>query len=158
VERTEQQANRPDRGPMDAGRSGATNGPTGEPTQSTGAGGSMRQPTAEQVREAREKSADFKSSLADKLEVGADQLRSKTRQGAERVAAASADLGAAATQRLGNYSDTVATGMERTAGWLRRRDLGDIGDAIVEQVQEHPVRTLLVTLAIGFFVGRSFSD
>jgi hypothetical protein len=117
----------------------------------------MRQ-TTEPLREARERATDLKSSLADKLEMGADQVRSKTRQGAERVAAASADLGAAATQRLGNYSDTVASGMERTAGWLRRRDLGDIGDAIVEQVQEHPVRTLLVTLAIGYFVGRSFSD
>jgi hypothetical protein len=133
------------------------NGPGGEPTQSA-ASGSMRQPATEPLREVRDKATDFKSSLADKLEIGADQLRSKTRQGAERVAAASADLGAAATQRLGNYSDTVATGMERTAGWLRRRDLGDIGDAIVEQVQEHPVRTLLVTLAIGYFVGRAFSD
>jgi hypothetical protein len=143
---------------MDAGRSGGSNGPAGESAQSTGPGGPTRQTTSEPVREVREKAADFKSSLADKLETSADQLRSKTRQGAERVAAASADLGAAATQRLGNYSDTVASGMERTAGWLRRRDLGDIGDAIVEQVQEHPVRTLLVTLAIGYLVGRSFSD
>ena len=143
---------------MDAGRSGVSNGPAGESAQSAGPGGPTRQTTTEPLRDAREKATDLKSSLADKLETSADQLRSKTRQGAERVAAASADLGAAATQRLGDVSDTVASGMERTAGWLRRRDLGDIGDAIVDQVQEHPVRTLLVTLAIGYLVGRSFSD
>jgi hypothetical protein len=143
---------------MDPGRSGASSGPAGDATQPTGTSGPARQSTTEPLRDVREKAADLKSSLADKLETGADRLRSRTRQGAERVAAASADLGAAATQRLGNYSDTVATGMERTAGWLRRRELGDIGDAIVEQVQEHPVRTLLVTLAVGYLVGRSFSD
>jgi hypothetical protein len=106
----------------------------------------------------REKAAELKTTLADKLEAGADTLRYRTRDGAEYVAARSADIGAAATQRLGHYSDTVASGMERTAGWLRRGDLGDVGDVIVEQVQEHPARTLLITLGVGYLIGRMLKD
>ena len=101
---------------------------------------------------------DTKETIADKLESGASRLRSRTREGAERVAAHTSDLGAAATQRLQNYSDTVATRMERTAGWLRRRDVGEFGDNIVEQLQSHPVRTLLIAVGVGYILGRSLSD
>jgi hypothetical protein len=106
----------------------------------------------------REKAADLKATLADKLEAGADTLRYRTRDGAEYVAARSADIGAAATQRIGHYSDSVASGMDRTAGWLRRGDLGDVGDIIVQQVQEHPTRTLLITLGVGYLIGRMLKD
>jgi hypothetical protein len=141
---------------MDAGRTGA--GGAGSEAIQGGAANAPRSARGEALRDARDKINDTKSTIADRLETGAGQLRSRTREGAERVAAATSDLGAAATQRLQNYSDTVATRMERTAGWLRRRDVGDVSDNIVEQVQKHPVRTLLIAVGVGFILGRSFSD
>jgi len=96
--------------------------------------------------------------MADKLEAGAEKLRYRTREGTEKVAAMGADMGAVATQRLNRYSDSVATRMERTAGWLRGGDLGDLGEAIVEQVQDHPTRTLLITLGVGYLLGRLVKD
>jgi hypothetical protein len=156
VERTEQQGGRSERGAMDAGRTGAQGG--AEAIQAGSAANAPRSPRAEPLRDAKDKINDTKSTIADKLESGAGSLRSRTREGAERVAAATSDLGAAATQRLQNYSDTVATRMERTAGWLRRRDVGDVGENIVQQVQKHPVRSLLIAVGIGYLLGRSLSD
>ncbi len=155
MERTEQQGGRSERGPMDSGRSGAQSGAEGI---QAGAGSTPRSPRAEPLRDAKDKINDTKATIADRLESSADTLRSRTREGAERVANATSDLGAAATQRLQNYSDTVATRMERTAGWLRRRDVGDFSDNIAEHVQNHPVRTLLIALGIGYLLGRSLSD
>ena len=156
MERTEQQGGRSERGPMDAGRTGAQGG--AESIQAGSAANAPRSSQTEHMRQARDKINDTKSNIADKLETGAGTLRSRTREGAERVAAATSDLGTAATQRLQNYSDTVATRMERTAGWLRRRDAGDFTDNIVQQVQDHPVRTLLIAVGVGYLLGRSLSD
>lgn len=151
MDRTEQQGTKS----IDSGRSGTT-GSAAEGVQS--AANAARSAMGESMRDAADKARDAKTTIADKLEVGAGRLRSRTREGAERVAAATSDLGAAATQRLQNYSDTVASRMEQTAGWLRRRDVGDLGDTIAAQVREHPVRTLLIALGVGYILGRSFTD
>jgi hypothetical protein len=122
------------------------------------AAGAARGAVGDTIRDARDKTRDAKATIADKLEVGAGRLRSRTREGAERVAAATSDIGTAATQRLQNYSDTVASRMEQTAGWLRRRDVGDLTDTVAAQVRDHPVRTLLIALGVGYILGRSFTD
>jgi ElaB/YqjD/DUF883 family membrane-anchored ribosome-binding protein len=120
-----------------------------------GAAGGRQTSPAGQVRD---KATEIKTTVADKLESGADRLRQRTREGAQRVASATAEAGAAATQRLEDYSDTVATRMERTAGWLRRGEIGDLGDTIVQQVQEHPARSLLIAASVGYLLGRLFKD
>jgi hypothetical protein len=162
MERNEERVDNPARNAPNAGGAGggaASTEGSGGSSRSAGEEGRYRaRQHADPINEGRERAAELKSTLADKLEAGAEKLRYRTRDGAERVAAVSADIGAAATQRLGHYSDTVASGMERTAGWLRRGDLSDVGDAIVQQVQEHPARTLLVTLGVGYLIGRMLKD
>jgi ElaB/YqjD/DUF883 family membrane-anchored ribosome-binding protein len=110
---------------------------------------------SDHVGQARDKANELKTSVADKLESGADTLRQRTRDGSRRVAAATAEAGTAATQRLEGYSESVANRMERTAGWLRR---GDIGDSIVQQVQEHPARSLVIAVGVGYLLGRLLKD
>lgn len=109
----------------------------------------------ERVGQAHDKANELKASVADKLESGADALRQRTREGTRRVAAATAEAGTAATQRIEGYTDSVATRMERTAGWLRR---GDISDSIVQQVQEHPARSLVIAVGVGYLLGRLLKD
>jgi uncharacterized phage infection (PIP) family protein YhgE len=106
----------------------------------------------------REKATELKATLADKLETGADKIRQKSRDAGEQGGQAGQGAVAAGTQRIGQYGDAVATGMEKTAGWLRQGDLSDLGDAIVDEVQSHPARSLLIAVGIGYLIGRSLKD
>jgi hypothetical protein len=53
-------------------------------------------------------------------------------------------------------SDTLATGMQSGADWLRDADLDKLKDGVEQQVKEHPARTLLVALGAGYLLGKIF--
>jgi len=110
---------------------------------------------AEQVKE---KASQLKVTLADKLEEGADKLRHKTASAAgEMQQSTSADgTTVQAPQRIDKMGDAVATGMEKTANWLRTSDLDSMRTDIEHQVRTNPGRSLLVALGLGYVLGRVF--
>ncbi len=99
----------------------------------------------------RERAVQLKTSLADKLESGAGTLR--------RRASDTATIdGAIATtkERVADASDRVASGMERSAKWLRDANVSTFKRGLERQVKEYPGVTLLIAGAIGYMLGRAF--
>ena len=99
----------------------------------------------------RERALQLKTSLADKLESGAGTLR--------RRASDTAKLdGAIATtkERVADAGDRVASGMERSAEWLRDANVSSFKRGLARQVKENPGTTMLIAGAIGYMLGRAF--
>ena len=98
------------------------------------------------------KAAAIPSMLADGLEAGAEALRQRrpSTSGAEGSALTIAnDPGMAAV------TDTLATGMQSSAEWLRDADLDKLKQGVEKQVKEHPARSLLVALGAGYLMGKA---
>jgi hypothetical protein len=53
-------------------------------------------------------------------------------------------------------ADKVAGGMQSTANWVRNADLESVKGDIERQVKEHPARTLLVAVGLGYVLGKAF--
>ena len=96
----------------------------------------------------KEKASNLTATLADKLEAGAEKLRG---QGGSMAFAG----GGAAAQddRMKAVSNQLAGGMQGAADWLRE---GDLRATIEQQVKEHPGRTLLIALGVGYVLGKTF--
>lgn len=103
---------------------------------------------------AREKAGELKSSLADKLEQGADKLRS--RGGSASFAGAAGDGSVAMDNRADQITTRLAGGMQGTAEWLREADLENMRVGIERQVRENPGRSLLVAVGLGYLLGKAF--
>jgi ElaB/YqjD/DUF883 family membrane-anchored ribosome-binding protein len=99
----------------------------------------------------RDRAVQMKTQLADKLETGAGRLRQRatnTRKIDNAIATTK--------QRVVETSDRVATGMERSADWLRSANVTSFQEGLERQVRENPGRTLLIAGAIGYLLGRVF--
>lgn len=107
----------------------------------------------EKLSTVREKAGNLKSTLADKLEAGAEKLRSQGQSG--QFAGATGTSGVAMSDG-GQVTDKLATGMQRSAEWLRDADLDNLRDGIETQVKTHPGRTLLIALGLGYVLGKAF--
>ena len=100
----------------------------------------------------KDKAAGIPGMLADGLEAGAKALR-------QRQPAASGADGTSVT--VGNDSsiaavtDTLATGMQSSADWLRDADIDKLKSGVEQQVKEHPARTLLIALGAGYLLGKA---
>jgi hypothetical protein len=97
------------------------------------------------------KAAALPSMLADGLEAGAEALRQRRTSpgGAEGSALAiTHDPGIAAV------TDTLASGMQSSAEWLRDADIDKLKQGVEKQVKEHPARSLLVALGAGYLIGK----
>ena len=103
---------------------------------------------------AREKAGELKSSLADKLEQGADKLRS--RGGSPSFAGAAGDGSVAMDNRADQITTRLAGGMQSSAEWLREADLENMRVGIERQVRENPGRSLLVAVGLGYLLGKAF--
>ena len=58
--------------------------------------------------------------------------------------------------RMARVNDTLASGMQSTAGWLRQTDLDSLKHDVEQQVQHHPGRTLLIAAGVGYLLGKAF--
>jgi ElaB/YqjD/DUF883 family membrane-anchored ribosome-binding protein len=99
----------------------------------------------------RERAVHMKAQLADKLESGAGRLRQRgasTRKIDDAIATTK--------QRVADTSDRLATGMERSADWLRNANMESFQQGLERQVREKPGRTLLIAGVIGYLLGRAF--
>jgi len=99
----------------------------------------------------RDRAVQMKTQLADKLETGAGRLRQRATN-TKKI-----DNAIATTkQRVQETSERVATGMERSADWLRNTNVSSFQEGLERQVRENPGRTLLIAGAIGYLLGRAF--
>lgn len=100
----------------------------------------------------KEKVNNLNASLADKLEAGADKLRQRSQGGQLAGAGSFGATTGASDERLAQYGDKAAVGMESAAEWLRN---GDLKASVEEQVRTNPGRTLLVALGLGYVLGKA---
>jgi len=106
----------------------------------------------------RDKAGNAKNSLADMLETGADKLRQRATGGSAGTPAFAGDgnVSVSTDARVGQIGDRVAGGMQATADWLRDADLDNMKQGLERQVKEHPGRTLLIALGLGYVLGKAF--
>ena len=100
----------------------------------------------------KQKASTIPAMLADGLEAGAQALRQNkpaTVSGDGSTAVVANDTGISAV------TDTLATGMQSSAEWLRDADLDKIKTGVETQVKEHPARSLLVALGAGYLIGKA---
>lgn len=101
----------------------------------------------------RDRAGSAKNRIADALESGAGKLRSN---GTEPVGVNADGTATAADGRMTQVSDKLAGGMQATAEWLREAELADLKTGMERQVKEHPGRTLLIAMGLGYLIGRAF--
>lgn len=156
-------------GTSGTGGFGSTSGASGGSAGASGVGGTStgglkdragnvsstaRERASEFAGTAREKAGELKSTLADKLEQGADRLRS--RGGSASFAGAVGDGSVAMENRADQLTSRLAGGMQGTAEWLREADLENMRVGIERQVRENPGRSLLVAVGLGYLLGKAF--
>jgi hypothetical protein len=118
--------------------------------------GGARDAAADKLGQVRERASELKATLADRLEAGAERLRSQGQGQTPAYAGAPGDgATAAAGDRMNQLSGTLASGMQSTATWLRDADLDSMKSGIERQVREHPGRSLLVAVGLGYLIGKA---
>jgi hypothetical protein len=125
-------------------------------TGTSGATGKAEQAKAtvqEKFGQVKEKARDLQSSLADRLDAGAEKLRQRNQSATLAGATEGTNVGVATDDRMTNVQDSVARGMQKSADWLRN---GDLKADIERQVRENPGRTLLIALGLGYVLGKAF--
>jgi ElaB/YqjD/DUF883 family membrane-anchored ribosome-binding protein len=104
----------------------------------------------------RDRAGNLKDTLADALETGADKLRSRGgSQGGLAGATGEGSMALTDDGRATEVTNRVAGGMEATADWLRDADMDGIKTGIERQVKEHPGRTLLIAVGLGYLIGKA---
>jgi len=104
----------------------------------------------------REGAGSAKDKLADALESGADKLRQRGRSGQLSSSTGSADVAIDSNGAVNQVTDRVAGGMQATADWLRDADLDNLREGVERQVKDHPGRTLLIAVGLGYLLGKAF--
>jgi len=100
----------------------------------------------------KDKAAGLPSMIADGLEAGAKALKQR------QPAPATGDGSSVAVQNDSSISavtDTLATGMQSSAEWLREADFDQLKTGVEKQVKEHPARSLLIALGAGYLIGKA---
>jgi hypothetical protein len=153
-------------GSTGAGGTGFESGAQRADTSFSGAPGSMGTGTSTEgastkFNKAKEKiserAGELKSSLADKLDQGAEKLRQRAHGGGQYAGATGdGSLGIAENDKMTQVADKVAGGMQSTANWVRNADIESVKGDIERQVKEHPARSLLVAVGLGYVLGKAF--
>ena len=100
----------------------------------------------------RQKASTIPAMLADGLEAGADALRH--RRPSSHATTPGTSVAVASDSNIDVVTDTLATGMQSSAEWLRDADLDKLKSGVEKQVKEHPARSLLVALGAGYLIGK----
>ena len=120
--------------------------------------GSAKDKLADVGSAARDRAGNIKNSLADALESGAEKLRHRSggQEGSLAGTTASGSVALEDDGRLTAVTTRVATGMQSSADWLREADIDGMKLGIERQVKEHPGRTLLIAVGLGYLIGKAF--
>jgi ElaB/YqjD/DUF883 family membrane-anchored ribosome-binding protein len=62
----------------------------------------------------------------------------------------------AAKHKLGVAKEKVVDRMHATADWIKEKDVDAVKGGIEQQVRDHPGRTLLIAVGLGYLIGRAF--
>jgi len=103
----------------------------------------------------RQGAGNAKDKLADALETGANKLRQRGGSGQLSASAGTTDVNVSG-DGVSQVTDRVAGGMQATADWLRDADLDSMRTGIERQVKDHPGRTLLIAVGLGYLLGKAF--
>jgi hypothetical protein len=101
----------------------------------------------------KNKASGIPAMLADGLQAGAEALRHR-RPSAETTAGGSS-VAIASDPTIAAVTDTLASGMQSSADWLRDADIDKLKEGVEKQVKEHPARSLLVALGAGYLIGKA---
>jgi hypothetical protein len=126
-----------------------------ESTESTGTDidrgiGSRVKSVASSVKE---KASGIPAMLADGLQAGAEALRQ--RRPATEASAPGSSVAVTSDPTIVAVTDTLASGMQSSADWLRDADIDKLKEGVEKQVKEHPARSLLVALGAGYLIGKA---
>src|SRR3954468_16543743 len=132
------------------GTSSNTQG-TADSSTSTGSGGVTNR-VKSVASSVKGKASAIPSMLADGLEAGAQALRQRK----PVSATATGSPAIADDSSIAAVTDTLASGMQSSAEWLRDADMDKLKQGVEQQVKEHPARTLLVALGAGYLLGKAF--
>jgi hypothetical protein len=100
----------------------------------------------------RQKASTIPAMLADGLEAGAEALRQ--RRPSPNATTPGTSVAVANDSSIDAVTDTLATGMQSSAEWLRDADIDKLKSGVEKQVKEHPARSLLVALGAGYLIGK----
>jgi hypothetical protein len=100
----------------------------------------------------RDKASGIPAMLADGLQAGAQALRQ--RRSSTETSAAGSSVAIANDPTIVAVTDTLASGMQSSADWLRDADIDKLKEGVEKQVKEHPARSLLVALGAGYLIGK----
>jgi hypothetical protein len=101
----------------------------------------------------KDKASGIPALLADGLQAGAEALRQR-RPSAEKSAPGSS-VAITSDPTIVAVTDTLASGMQSSADWLRDADIDKLKEGVEKQVKEHPGRSLLVALGAGYLIGKA---
>jgi len=119
--------------------------------------GTAREKLADVGSNARERAGTLKDSLADALESSADKLRQRAGGQGGQLAGTTGTTGVALENdgRMTDVANRVAGGMQASADWLRDADIDGLKLGIEKQAKEHPGRTLLIAVGLGYLLGKA---
>lgn len=101
----------------------------------------------------KDKASGLPAMLADGLQAGAEALRQ--RRPAADATTGGSSVAITSDPTIAAVTDTLATGMQSGADWLRDADLDKLKEGVEKQVKEHPARSLLVALGAGYLIGKA---
>jgi hypothetical protein len=100
------------------------------------------------------KASAIPSMLADGLEAGAEALRQR-KPSTSVATTGGSSVTIADDSSIAAVTDTLASGMQSSAEWLRDADIDKLKQGVEKQVKEHPARSLLVALGAGYLIGKA---
>ena len=100
----------------------------------------------------KDKASNIPAIIADGLQAGANALRQNRTSG---QSAGGGSVALTADTSIAAVTDTLATGMQSSADWLRHADIDGMKAGIERQVKEHPGRTLLIAVGLGYLIGKA---
>jgi hypothetical protein len=101
----------------------------------------------------KEKASNIPAILADGLQAGAQALRQ--RRSSAGTSTAGSSVAVTSDSSIAAVTDTLATGMQSSADWLRDADVEKLKEGVEKQVKEHPARSLLLALGAGYLIGKA---
>jgi hypothetical protein len=100
----------------------------------------------------KQKASTIPAMLADGLEAGAEALRQ--RRPSPNATTPGTSVAVTSDSSIDAVTDSLATGMQSSAEWLRDADIDKVKSGVERQVKEHPTRSLLVALGAGYLIGK----
>ena len=101
----------------------------------------------------KDRASGIPAMLADGLQAGAEALRQ--RRPSTETSTGGSSVAITGDPSIAAVTDTLASGMQSSADWLRDADLDKLKEGVEKQVKEHPARSLLVALGAGYLIGKA---